>query len=51
MEDWEGALATYRRSLEADYNQPDLWDLEKTYGSEDQTAIPRLNGLTWKEAL
>ena len=30
MEDWEGALATYRRSLEADYNQPDLWDLEKT---------------------
>jgi len=28
--DWEGALATYRRSLEADYNQPDLWDLEKT---------------------
>lgn len=30
MEDWEGALATYRRSLAADYNQPDLWDLEKT---------------------
>ncbi len=28
--DLEGALATYRRSLEADYNQPDLWDLEKT---------------------
>ena len=20
---------TYRRSLEADYNQPDIWDLEK----------------------
>ena len=29
MEDWEGALATYRRSLEADYNQPDLWELVK----------------------
>ena len=28
-EDWECALATYRRSLEADYNQPDLWDEEK----------------------
>ena len=27
--DWEGALATYRRSLAADYNQPDLWDEEK----------------------
>ena len=27
--DWEGALMTYRRSLEADYNQPDLWDEEK----------------------
>ena len=29
-ENWEAALATYRRSLEADYNQPDLWALEKT---------------------
>ena len=29
-ENREGALMTYRRSLEADYNQPDLWALEKT---------------------
>ena len=27
--DWEAALRVYRRSLEADYNQPDLWDEEK----------------------
>ena len=27
--DAEAALATCRRSLEADYNQPDLWDEEK----------------------
>ena len=27
--DWESALVTYRRSLEAEYNQPDMWDAEK----------------------
>ena len=27
--DWESALVTYRRSLAADYNQPDMWDAEK----------------------
>lgn len=27
--DWEDALTTYRRSLEADFNQPDMWDAEK----------------------
>ena len=28
--DWESALVTYRRSLEADYNQPDMWEAEKS---------------------
>ena len=28
--DWESALVTYRRSLEAEYNQPDMWDAEKS---------------------
>ena len=27
--DWESALVTYQRSLEAEYNQPDMWDAEK----------------------
>ncbi len=27
--DWESALVTYRRSLEAEYNQPDMWEAEK----------------------
>ena len=26
---WKDALATYRRSLEADFNQPDMWEAEK----------------------
>ena len=29
-QDWESALVTYRRSLEAEYNQPDMWDAEKS---------------------
>lgn len=29
MKDWDAALTTYRRSLEADYNQPDVWEAEK----------------------
>ena len=29
MGDWEAALTTYRRSLEADFNQPDVWEAEK----------------------
>ena len=29
MKDWNAALTTYRRSLEADYNQPDVWEAEK----------------------
>ena len=28
-QDWESALVTYRRSLEAEYNQPDMWEAEK----------------------
>ena len=29
LRDWESALETYRRSLAADYNQPDMWEAEK----------------------
>ena len=29
MHDWQHALLIYQRSLEADFNQPDLWESEK----------------------
>jgi len=29
MHNWEGALMTYRRSLEVYYDQPDLWNVEE----------------------
>ena len=29
LRDWESALETYRRSLDADFNQPDMWEAEK----------------------
>ncbi len=29
LEDWDYALEAYRRSLEADFNQPDIWEAQK----------------------